>query len=897
MLIASDSSGACDPIIEHLRVTSACDACVTLRHRLSIPTVTRFVCFLGVGPFFEIRVSEQHISSSCGSSILNLPSHPHHIHPALGRTAATMSVESNTVTLFVLDISSPMGETRQVVDRIVTENQTVEPRTRTTTHLQWICEFVSTRIAEIILRGLKTTRVGIVTYGSPRTNNSIPETDDYQGIDEIFWPSLPTLDTLDLVQSLRAVHPDQKTSPADPLAALVDAVQLSSDSAKGGIKDSQKNTWKRTIYLVTDGLSSFTYGGSDAIAKKLENENISLRLIGVDFDDPQSGVKLEGKSETKRNNERFWRKFLNGIPNAGFATATYALEQSTMPNVQVTKPAPAKTVLSFGDPQDLYSNEAFQIPICLYKMTDVARPMTQSKISKLARESTDAADERRREEARRNHLNPTSTPTAPKKEEFPESSIVYRADLKREYFLLDQLPTVANANTQPEPLPPDSDSNFTRAWKLGASLIPVSEESFGQMDTHKSMEIMHFFNASSYRREYNMDQIWYVFADHAQVKSQIQISTLVKAMVEMDVLAVVRLVRKDGAEPELGVLKPKIEEHNEYFFYSKAPFREDLRRFPFPPLDRIITTEGTEIRSGPTIPDSADQDCMDAFVEALELPGEWFDVLESYNPAIHGLKSAVRHRFIHPDSKDLPGPHPELVKYLEAPREVSKAAVEAAQRCRDRFRIAYVPPKGNADRKKRTLNAMQDDRRDSERSQAASEAASKAARVEPSSNGEKKGVVLDDDSATEDEADSSALTAKVEPIFQPPPAATQTPLLRLSDPVSHLTELVEKDDITSAMISLQATITHLVGEKKYDLAAEAIKAGKRVAGEYEEAINWNSYIRGLKRKQLLGAHREFWENTIRGKLEYGLVTEKEDEAGQSDVTMEDAREFVDTDEV
>ena len=656
-----------------------------------------------------------------------------------------MSVESNSITLFVLDISSRMGETRQVEDRIVTENQTVQKRTRSTTHLQWVCEFVSTRIAEIILRGLKTTRVAIIAYGSPRTNNSIPDNpDDYNGIDEIFGPALPTLDTLDLVQTLRAVHQDQKAPTPDPLAALVDAIQLSSEPHKGGIKPSQSNTWKRTVYLVTDGQSPFGFDGAGAIANKLVQDNITLRLVGVDFDDPASGLKLQGKSSTKQENERFWQNFLAQIPTAGFATAASAISQSELPNLQITKPAPSKTVLSFGDPTDLSSNQSFQIPIALYKMTDPARPMTQSKISKLARESADAAQERQREEARRNHLNPTSTPVPLTKQELPESSVVYRADLKREFFLLDQLAAVANANKQPEPLPPDSESSFTRAWKLGASLIPVPDESFGEIDTHKSMEILHFFNASAYRREYNMDQIWYVFADHAQIKAQLQISTLVRAMVETDVLAVVRLVRKDGTEPELGILKPKVEEHNEYFFYAKAPFREDLRRFPFPPLDRVITTNGTEIRQAPTIPDQADQEAMDAFVDSLELPDEWYDVLDSYNPAIHGLKTAVRQRFIHPDAKELPGPHPELVKFFEAPDHVKTAAIEAAQKCRDRFKIAYVPPKGNADRKKRTLNAMQQDANESHRPEPSSWTAAaveegaerrKAARYEPTPTG------------------------------------------------------------------------------------------------------------------------------------------------------------------
>ncbi|CCF49505.1 hypothetical protein NDA11_004215 [Ustilago hordei] len=810
-----------------------------------------------------------------------------------------MSVESNSITLFVLDISSRMGETRQVEDRIVTENQTIETRTRSTTHLQWVCGFVSTRIAEIILRGLKTTRVGIITYGSPRTNNSIPDTDDYKGIDEIFWPALPTLDTLDLVQSLRAVHPDQIAPPADPLAALVDAIQLSSEPRKGGIKPSQKNTWKRTVYLVTHGHAAFAHDGEAAIRNKLIDDNISLRLLGVDFDHLESGAKLQGKVKVKQKNELFWQYLLSQIPTAGFATAASAIEQSAMPNLQVTKPAPQKTVLSFGDPNDLSSNSAFQIPIGLYKMTDVARPMAQSKISKLAQQSSDAARERERQESRRNHLNPTSTPTMLKREEEErESCLVYRADLKREYFLLDQLVSAANAHKEPQPLPPNSDENFTRAWKLGASLIPVPEESFGSLDTHKSMQILHFFNASAYRREYNMDQIWYVFADHAQVKAQLQLSTLVRAMAEMDVLAVVRLVRKDGAEPELGVIKPKVEKHNEYFFYSKAPFREDLRRFPFPPLDRVITTDGTEIRIAPTIPDEQDQEAMDAFIDSLELPGEWYDVLQSYNPAIHGLKTAVRHRFIHPDAKHLPAPHPELVKYLEAPYEVSKAASDAARKCRQRFSIAYLPPRGNADRKKRTLNAMADDAHE-QRTTAEEGESSKVARFQPLSTRENRKILLnDDDSATEDEGDSGPTpetSTKTEQTWQ----TSSTPAsktLRLADPVEHFNSLVEKDDVTRAMLLLQSTINHSLAQKHYEKVADCIKAGKKVAQQYEEAINWNSFLRVLK-KTLLAQHRQFWQDTVKGNLHYGLVTQFQDEARQSDVTLHDANEFVHSDHV
>ncbi len=98
--------------------------------------------------------------------------------------------------------------------------------------------------------------------------------------------------------------------------------------------------------------------------------------------------------------------------------------------------------------------------------------------------------------------------------------------------------------------------------------------------------------------------------------------------------------------------------------------------------------------------------------------------------------------------------------------------------------------------------------------------------------------------------------------------------------MSHLHELVESDDVTRAMQSLLATIDHLVGERSYERAAQCMQAAKKVAQEYEEAITWNAYIRTLKTR-ILAAHRSFWDTHLAGKLEYGLVAEEEDEAGQA----------------
>ncbi|KAN0064305.1 ATP-dependent DNA helicase yku80 [Thecaphora frezii] len=835
-----------------------------------------------------------------------------------------MSVVPNSLTLFVLDISAPMRSPRLVQEKVSTPTNGVQLQQRTTTDLQWVCDFVAARIAEIILRGLKTTKVAIITYGSPRTNNVVNDggiRDEYEGIDEIFPPALPTLDTLDLVRSLRAVDPNSKTPPGDPLSALVDAIQLSNSPQRGGIKDSQKNTWRRTIYLVTDGRSRFSWDGADAIKDKILDENLQLRVLGVDFDDPEIGFKEEHKDELKRANEQFWHDFLSEIPTARIATAIDAVEQANLPTVQITRPAPLKMSLSFGDPADAARHESIHIPVAMYKITDVQRPMTQSKISKLACESDAASRERELAARKKEKIRPSSTPTMAKDHDGegaePAPVPSYKAEVKREYFLLDEISGVERGRGGPKPLPQEAERSFTRAWKLGASLVPVEEEAFGQMDTRKGLEVLHFTRASTYRREYNLEQIWYVFADQYQVKAQIQLSSLVRGLAELDLIAIVRVVRKDKSEPELGVLWPCIEQTFDCFYYSRVPFREDVRRFIFPPLDRIITKEGNELFEGPSIPTAEEQEMVDAFVDAMDLmdvtttddgAGEaeaeassWFSILDSFNPAIHMLKTAVRHRFVHPDSNELPGPHPELVKYFEPPKEVRRRSEEAVRRCRERFRIHYVPPKNNTERKKRLANEGPgaDWARESKQESKRIKQDEKAQVVPPEPPAKRTATGGDDDSETEDEGDNAdgaavqeAYGAKEEPPSQTLALTQPSARIGTATPVEHFLRLVEsEDDVTQVFVEMLDTITHLLQTRAYELVVACCCAAKRVAQEYEEAIRWNRYVRSLKieaRRQ----HSRFWNERMRGRLDVGLVTEEEDEARQSDVKVEDAREFI-----
>lgn len=64
------------------------------------------------------------------------------------------------------------------------------------------------------------------------------------------------------------------------------------------------------------------------------------------------------------------------------------------------------------------------------------------------------------------------------------------------------------------------------------------------------------------------------------------ISALVHALEETDSVGIVRFVKRVNSQPSLGVIYPCIKSNTEYFCFHKLPFAEDLRQYPFAPLDR-----------------------------------------------------------------------------------------------------------------------------------------------------------------------------------------------------------------------------------------------------------------------------------------------------------------------
>ena len=150
-----------------------------------------------------------------------------------------------------------------------------------------------------------------------------------------------------------------------------------------------------------------------------------------------------------------------------------------------------------------------------------------------------------------------------------------------------------------------------KGYKYGRSLVPISkiDEMVLQYTCNSCLQLIGFTKASNVPRHHYMGNTEVVSPVDARASTVV--SALVRSMVETESVAIVRYSpRKNSVR--LAVLSPHISAEHENFYLHKLPYAEDLRHFPFPPLDPK--------RARPSIVPSAEQlDAVDALIDELDL--------------------------------------------------------------------------------------------------------------------------------------------------------------------------------------------------------------------------------------------------------------------------------------
>lgn len=118
-----------------------------------------------------------------------------------------------------------------------------------------------------------------------------------------------------------------------------------------------------------------------------------------------------------------------------------------------------------------------------------------------------------------------------------------------------------------------------------------------------------------------MGEAGVIVAQKFNEKAELALSSLVNALYELQSYAVARYVNKDNNKPLLHLLipDPKLESEADCLFDLPLPFAEDIRSYQFPPLDKVITVEGTVLKTHRLVPSPDLTRAMSDLINSMDL--------------------------------------------------------------------------------------------------------------------------------------------------------------------------------------------------------------------------------------------------------------------------------------
>ncbi|KAI0757614.1 SPOC domain-like protein [Daedaleopsis nitida] len=664
--------------------------------------------------------------------------------------------------------------------------------------------------------------------------------------------------------------------------------------------------------------------------------NISLTVVGVDFDDDDLPFHEEDKSKS-RENEVFYHTFTSKLNAGVVGNCDFALQEISRPDIKQVKSVLSGTVLRLGDTQ-ARDEEAIEIMVKTSKCTALSRPKGWKRFARRKRTREDE--------------------TQDKMDEDEDTVTFAQLRMRTEYYLEDKNDESAAHADDADDDDVDEEERekakaealkrlvkvekeeLVRGYKYGASFAPAPEGNFPRLKTRKGIDICGFFNRKNFRRELAMGEVYYVWADPNSPMQQAALSSIVQAMYEKGVMAIARWVGRDEADPKMGVLQPSVFDEVDCFLWVQMPFADDVRNFPFASLETLINKKGEVVQEHPYLPTEEQMAAMEQFVDAMDLSeaGEkdeegnreaWFDTRLSYNPAIHRTKQALFHGAIVQDlnRQPLPPPHPELLKYLEPPRRVLKRAREATEECQKTFNVREVPKKVTRVRKDDHVRADDEDeemllldqtgpgRAGASQSQRRTQAKS----ISESQSQVKEKKPAADDSETEEEDEELLLDAVParKPARDhaplPTPARSMSPdevidrmrapgrIVGLSFPLEDFQKNISRGDVvTKAVEDLAVAIKEIIhkpfASRRFDEMVECMHELRKVALEEDEIDAWDTFVQELKDLCLeqKPGNKAFWDRVREVGRPLSLITDPEASkaGGKSSITESEAQKFV-----
>ncbi|KAI9645932.1 ATP-dependent DNA helicase yku80 [Ciborinia camelliae] len=568
-------------------------------------------------------------------------------------------------TVYVVDLGKSLGDCH---------NGRVE------TDLEYGMRYVWDKITLTMSTDRKTDGVGIVGFRTDDTKNDLHAggEEGYENISAL--KPLGQFQMQDL-EEMREVIKPSSTNAGDAISAVVVAMEMIKEFTT--LKSGKPGKYARKIVLITDG-NGFMHGEElDDIAKEINNNDIRLVVLGVDFDDAEFGFKEEDKDLVKAENEKLLRSFTESCTDGMFATAEEAIEAIATPVVKVTREYKTyEGPLTLGDPKK-YPETAVSIDVARYFRTHQAKPPSaRSYVDRMIDGSIDV--------------------------EMPDTGGFTSVRQSRTYKVND--PTAPGGKRDVE------RDALEKGFEYGSSIVPInqSDENVTKLQALKDFSIIGFVPID-YEIYLNMGETCITIPQKTNDKARMALSSLVHALHEMESCAVARLVKKDGSDPQIVLLSPFIEPDLEGLIDVPLPFAEDIRSYRFAPLDKVFSSSGSLIDKHKNLPSSDLKAAMGAFVDSMDLstagkdeegkPAEYMAIEDTYSPVLHRISQAIRRRAVKPNEGVLP-PANILTKWSHPPSELVDQSRTELETLIARADVKKVPPTAKFKRNREVIKPL-----------------------------------------------------------------------------------------------------------------------------------------------------------------------------------------------
>lgn len=696
-------------------------------------------------------------------------------------------------------------------------------------------------ISQKLLFGAKQDEVALVLAGTDATDNNLnQQTGDYEHITELRSLARADLDFLTLVDTI---------NNEDGEADIVDAILVGMEVIVSRVK---KLKFAKRIFVITDAAAPIhDQDQMDQIAAEMVAQDLKINIIGIGFqqpedddddsdDDEDGGVKAEAprdnpddkRADQTKANESKLRAFADKVQGVVFS-AQSAIEM--MSEVRKKSNISKRTKLTLN-----LTIGPLQIPVKTFTKSQ------QRGLPTLSKESQKAPDYD------------------------PEKKV----SMQRLYVPKD-LDLVANAPAQGA-----EGEEKSKMYKYGRRTVTVTSANEDELiklpppTDEKCLSVIGFTNAKSVERFHSLSAVDVVFADKIDPKksstkrTQVMFSAFVNACAILDRVPIVRYNYRNGLNPKLGVLLPKVKADKECFYFHVLPTTEDIRSFPFSSLDELHKPSNTQLHAARNLVDS--MDLMEAFEDE---DGDLIEALKpknTYNPVLQRFYQNLEVRALDETAAIQPL-DPAVRKYIEFGDEfqerddVAAAIADFAAA----FPFKKIEKAAKAKKKRKNWSDFEEELGD----------------IQLGANKKVKSEDQDNDDDEDDDLDvdfAQAAAGVVSTVSRHKPVADFVAMCGRRD-----FDLVS-EAFTQMWEVAQEKVDSSMGDLQFQTALDCLLAMKQEAIKHQEPGLFNDGLKPLKARYSNKPSPNFWEFVV----DKGLMPVVADEDGDSFFTLETAKEFM-----